>query len=989
MRGRKLIEKTFGIHRDKVSYTDEQMDVFRDAIQAKYDSRDFESLVMMYSVLNLSLNTSLYAMMVFREMFLGPKTTSELQLYFKQPNTFGAETVRNETYQKAVKRMISDFFAYRAKTPIPSVEGADLAVEMQAFNDNIQKVNNICAQAAKSYNATAISHVGVGTFGIATPKDSLAKYSSDQYFIKVYGEKTESYLKAIRSSKLGILLFSDSFRERVGSFDAEACTQKAMGLTTEPITKADVMVGIDEVRSAFVTQIKSTTKDLSSEDPGDVIQKYLQAFPLTIQKVLNFAKSKKEDALLACGAMENLYAYDNFMQKLDIGLMAGGITAGVICAVTGIGVPATTAILGTFTLADVAAGGLKWAEGYTLENAVRGAAVSGQTTHVQGQVDLEKAKSLQSEGQWQVGLSAAGELGGYFGTKGVIYLRNSYRTKLARDFFKAQDEKVIQSVESIFSQPKYTSLNEDHLFQVLEEAKNANQYSDLPRKLKAIGLDDVDANSVTKMISKANEERLIFDELQGVLSQRKYAGKENQALVILRGVSKKGSVMRIADGVYYNSHERIAALVSARKELINIGFEPADADRMLNELFNEKTGLLITDYEKAVVGKYGTYTTGNPSATNKAVPSKPNLRISHTVEPVDRTLPNHHPLAPNPPRVVEPQQVDQALPARSIGLDDPSLQAGGGVVDRGVVQGSIAPVSEARNYFQTLTGEKKKAFQEVEKILFPATNPVSEVQKEKVYEILYHRAHVPGDVLEVRPSEFRPDPEKIAAHREAKRELMSLGYSQEEVNQVFSKLSNKNVMVLGNPKRIMPDHNVIGDPMLAAKHFESDVRHYPHRMSFENDVKRFKDGTTGLIYTEIDGTFTILQYEKIEGEIVITDFYHPEKKITISSLPKMEPYRFVSMSGKDILISHDPFKINPSDMAYGQVKKKFSAKANGYGKGIQESLIEDGITVEKIKNSWVLNTHAKVRLYTTKKGKGLFLKEMRLSIFCMKKQPTS
>ncbi|MCC7460077.1 MAG: hypothetical protein IT286_02130, partial [Proteobacteria bacterium] len=631
VRGRNLIQKTFNIERTKSSYTSQQMESFKDSIQKKYEANDFSSYVMMYSILNISMNTSLYTMMIFREMFLGPKTKSDLQTYFGQSATFGSETVKNETYRKAAGRMISAFIAERAKTPIPSMEGPNLDSEIQAFNGNIQKINDICNQARKFYKNTAASYNGTATLGFMTPKDSLAKYTSDQYFIKIYGEQTEGYLKALRDSKLGILLFSDSFREKVGSFDAKACSQEAVGLTTDPITKSDIMTGVDEVRTTFIHLIKDAVKDYASAKPAEVVEKYIQAFPLTVQKVMIFTKSK-EDALLACGVIEDIYSDDYWMDKFDMGLMIGGVSAGVICAATGMGVPASAAIMGTFTVADMASGGVKWAKGYTLENAVRGAGVSGQTEHVKGQEDLQKAKALKSEGQLQVGLSAAGEFGGYFGTKGFIYLRNTYRTKLARDFFKTQDVQVVSYIESIFSKPKYSQIDSNHLAQVLEDAKKANEYSGVPAKLKALGLDDIDAKEVTRMVSQANEERLIFDELQGVIAQKKYAGKEKEAIVILHSVAKKGSVMRAGPAISYNSNERIDALIKARKYLIKLGFEADDVTKMMDELFNENTGALLGKIEKAEVGKFGAYSTKNPDATDLVIHGKKTPWVQSTVD---------------------------------------------------------------------------------------------------------------------------------------------------------------------------------------------------------------------------------------------------------------------------------------------------------------------------------------------------------------------
>ncbi|MEZ4845616.1 MAG: hypothetical protein R2877_01185 [Bdellovibrionota bacterium] len=149
----------------------------------------------------------------------------------------------------------------------------------------------------------------------------------------------------MRKSKLGVLLFSDGFRERVGNFDTKECSQKGIGLTREPITKNDVMVGVDEVRAGFIKQIKDAVEDLSSDDPAEVVGKYIQAFPLTVQKVLNYSK-KKEDALLTCGIIEQIYSDDYWMDKVDTGLMIGGFAAGFICGITGVGAPVSAAIMG-------------------------------------------------------------------------------------------------------------------------------------------------------------------------------------------------------------------------------------------------------------------------------------------------------------------------------------------------------------------------------------------------------------------------------------------------------------------------------------------------------------------------------------------------------------------------------------------------------------------------------------------------------------------
>ncbi|MEZ4845617.1 MAG: hypothetical protein R2877_01190 [Bdellovibrionota bacterium] len=137
-----LIRKTFNIDRTKKSYSEQQKETFKDQIREKYDSRisihsddaiHFEYLTQYISLYDDDLPGNVP----------GPKTKNDLQIYFGQSAMFGYETVKNESYRKAAGRMIATFMSERAKTPIPSMEGPDLDLEIEAFNGNIKNKRNL------------------------------------------------------------------------------------------------------------------------------------------------------------------------------------------------------------------------------------------------------------------------------------------------------------------------------------------------------------------------------------------------------------------------------------------------------------------------------------------------------------------------------------------------------------------------------------------------------------------------------------------------------------------------------------------------------------------------------------------------------------------------------------------------------------------------------------------------------------------------------
>ncbi|MEZ4845615.1 MAG: hypothetical protein R2877_01180, partial [Bdellovibrionota bacterium] len=686
------------------------------------------------------------------------------------------------------------------------------------------------------------------------------------------------------------------------------------------------------------------------------------------------------------------------------------------------------------------------------------------------------------------------------------------------------------------------------------------------------------------MFEKSNVESLIYDRLQDILAQKKYVGKENQTFVILHQVSKKGSVMRVVDGIYYNSHERIAALQSARKELIKIGYEPADADKMLNELFNEKTGSLRGQYEKAVAGKYGSYSTEHPEITGDLELKKTGLRISHTVDEAQNmikyeyTTPeaffaikdqfkkggtikfkngktfsvkgiyndtgsrntileldsgrllrvakketrisaaNDSPtlfassqrvlkqngvpvveifevapeyvvvekltnsrnvsnleeylkiretLDPLAREMMDKKLVEFAQKTKNVeyiadfqteqlvytdgtrgwvladmadevrvfdgngnmtvfdgdafhhlpegmqdeliksvrrargqpdiqGYDDSYIRSSTGPLDshggmqrtieaptpnrstEGVLvtsEGDITVISEANAYFAGLAGNQAR----IQKCSKRNSSKYSPLDQDKLLDVL-HSVHLTGEIEEVRPGVFRPNAEKRDAIRKAKAELVRSGYDADDVEKIFSKLSHRDVMVLGNPVKKLPDMDVLIDPIATARFFDVEMNPHSNLYSLKDSLERIRDGVSGVVYAHLDDEVKILKFEKIDGKIKLTEIQNPNQTVSIESLPKMKPYQFVSMSGKKIETPKDPFSMYKGNAGYNSIKEIISDKARNYGKDIREILISDGITVEKIKKSPNLGSPgwdqeiSKVKLYTTDHGEKFSIK---------------
>jgi hypothetical protein len=619
-RKRDLVKKTFNVERKKISYSQSEKDQFVEAIQAKFDSPGKTDDAMIQSILNISLNTSLYTMMIFYEMYLGVMSTSTLVHYYSRPDVFGESVVTNKIYQKAAQRILPEFAGARVKTPIYNMKasnelhGDNLNAEILSFNMDVVRLNNICKKAAINRQNTAVSHTG--TF-FSTPKQSLSKFTSDEYFKKIYGEETAETLKNIRESKIGILLFADDFREVVGDFSIEKCTQKGVGLNV--IVQENVTSAVTEVRRKFIQQIKETVEDFSNPKPTDVIGKYIESYPLTVQKVLAFNKNKDE-AMLSCGVIEDIYDWDETFKYINYGLMGAGVAASMILAATGVGALASTAIMGSIFLADVGLNGQDYLKSYRLEDYVKQAAITEQTTREQGLEDIKKAEDMQFDAKLSVVMTVAGEIAGYAIGKYIFYLR---KIKPAGAFFKGKDIKAFKTIDEVLA--RNPTANKDEIFKILEKAKNENKFTNVDVYLKEAGLSPADGKLIKDLVEDAATEVRIYDGIKDILLKRK--GKEGEALAALHKVFQTGNVIEKSAGVFVNSPQRAKALVAAKKKLLELGYKEEDATKMLDTLFHERNGTLrgYIQFESGDVWTAGSRPGQNQRLDRTVMPDGPSI----------------------------------------------------------------------------------------------------------------------------------------------------------------------------------------------------------------------------------------------------------------------------------------------------------------------------------------------------------------------------